>query len=325
MSHALQDRLYPDLLAPGGIHRALVLGATGFVGGALVRELASRGVCVRALRRWSRAPLPIEPGAELVEWVVGDLEQPESVQRAALGCDVIFHAAGVGAVGRAGGREALRRSAQLSRNVIEVARQAEIKRLVVISSAEMIQGDPHQEHDEASRYVPGSRRGVSWQARYLLEAEAQRAAGQGLPVVLLQPGLCLGRGPAQAGSVRLLRAYAQGRWPVVPAGPVSVLDVRDLARGAVEAALLGRDGARYVLGGHNTRHEALAQAVAALAGAREPLVGLPGRAFGWSLPVHVAHLAGQGLWLRDQRARRELGWSVRPLEETLRWALDQLE
>ena len=71
--------------------RALVTGATGFVGGNLVRALVREDVEVRALVRSEGSHLALE--ALAADQVMGDLEDPESLLAAAGGCDVVFHAA----------------------------------------------------------------------------------------------------------------------------------------------------------------------------------------------------------------------------------------
>ncbi len=75
--------------------RALVTGAGGFLGGALVRALAERGDAVRALVRpgSSAAVATRLPGS--VEISSGDVTDPAAARRAVEGCDVVFHLAGV--------------------------------------------------------------------------------------------------------------------------------------------------------------------------------------------------------------------------------------
>ena len=68
-------------------------GATGFVGGDLVRPLLRESVAVRALVR-REGPHPAPDGLS-VERMPGDMEDPESLRAAAAGCDVVFHVAGL--------------------------------------------------------------------------------------------------------------------------------------------------------------------------------------------------------------------------------------
>jgi nucleoside-diphosphate-sugar epimerase len=300
-----EERLWPAPLEVAAIHRAWVLGATGFMGGAIARELAARGLEARGLRRWSSAGR-VHGGAE-IGWVVGDLEDVGSLRAGGAGCDVIFCATGPG-VGRWEGAGALRASARKARNFFEAARALGPRQVVLISSAELARGRGEGLSGGSDRLAPGERRGASWGALQVWEAEALRALGQGLPVTVLAPGLCVGAGPASSGSVLLANAYRQGQgW--APRSRVSVLDVRDMAWAAVEAASRGVLG-RWVLGGHNVWHVELAR-VWGGGGVRE--VGV-GRAFGWGLPCHTAHLGGQGVWLEGGLCEA-LGMRPRGLEE----------
>lgn len=70
---------------------ALVLGATGGIGGEMARKLLARGWQVRALHR-NADSIAVHPGMSNVDWIQGDAMRPADVVAAARGVDVIVHA-----------------------------------------------------------------------------------------------------------------------------------------------------------------------------------------------------------------------------------------
>lgn len=342
MGNYLDERLRQIDATAAPIHRALVLGATGLLGGAVVRELIGRGIPVRALKRWNSRTAHLGELEGRVDWVVGDVNDVASVERAAMGCDVLFHAAAYYPTVSTRPRDTLRRAVTGMRAVLEVARERGLSRVVYVSSPSTI-GPPTEgaEATEADRYLPGSVDDPYYQAKHFMELEALRAAGSGLPVVVVNPTLCLGPDDPKPTSGRLVLEYASGRMPVVPRGTVNVVDTRDAARSIVEAAIRGREGARYILGGWNVTLRQLADAVASQAGARSPRLEVPGEVLigasrvtehlaTWVtrrpplLPLHGVHMLVLGSPLSSQRAVNELGHSARPLEDTLRDAIADL-
>jgi dihydroflavonol-4-reductase len=130
--------------------------------------------------------------------------------------------------------------------------------------------------------------------------------------------------------------------PLAPSGSFNVCDVRDVSAGTIAAAKLGQAGRRYILGGHNLSYFHLWKKMAALAGKRGPLfpAGPLQRIIGGVIGDTMYRLTGKepdlnsaGVGMssqhhrfRSDRAIRELGYSIRPLEETLqdawKWFVD---
>ncbi len=320
-SRFLDERL-ARLDAPSvPIHRALVLGATGGVGGALLEALVSRKVSVRAMRRWGSSERAMERWGQRqgVQWVVGDVTQRETLVSAMGGCTVAFHVAAVLDDGLEG-PAAIAAAVDSMRNVLDAAAEAHLARLVVVGTAHTVDGTPAAggQMDESCRYLPGGGEHWSFEARYRVELEVLRAAAVGLPVVLVNPTLCAGAGAVLGQPERWPQAFVGGGAPRVRDGVVNVIDVRDVAAALVEAAVRGRSGQRYILAGHDltgaqlwARLEALGvkgglgQRAGALVGASrwalEPWAGAIGRRAGFGA----------------RRASAQLGLSPRSLEETL--------
>ena len=192
--------------------------------------------------------------------------------------------------------------------------------------------------DESQLYAGAALRIPYVSSVHEAEGEAMRLAAAGLPLVCVNPAGVFGPGDAHVTSTRLVRSFLLGRVPVYPDGAVNVVDVRDVARGALLADARGEVGERYILGGRNFTFDRLFADLGRLSGIEPPVKiprGLsaagagvlgfgPGRTV---LASHEVAAASQYWTYRSGKARRELGWQARPHEETLAdtvaWYLDR--
>src|SRR5512142_1632231 len=121
----------------------LVTGSTGFLGAQLCRELLAQGHLVRAFHRAS-SPMRLLEGLE-VEHALGDLTQPETIQAAMEGIEAVFHtAAWMGGHDQPGRQYAV--TVEGTRNVMQAARKAGVKRVIHTSSAAAL-GVPRDLHN----------------------------------------------------------------------------------------------------------------------------------------------------------------------------------
>ncbi len=308
--------------------RALVLGATGFIGGQIARAAVRRGWPVRTAQR--REGFTGAIGDLSVEWVRADLNDPDSLVAAMRGVDVIFHAAARYVHTARGIRRHVAEARAEMRRVLDAARQAGAGRLVYTSTFTTIGPalEPGRPADERSAYVPGSAGDAYHELKWAMEQDALR---DGLPVVALCPTVVFGPGDVHLSISRPLLAIARGQVRFTIDGIVNVIDARDVAEAHLAAAERGRPGERYILGGHNLTLAELIAQTARIAGVAPPRWRIPGAilnaAGGLSrwLPgdpasaLRLRHLLQP---LSNDRAVAELGLAPRPLDDTLRDALD---
>ncbi len=166
------------------INRALVTGATGFVGARMVARLLGRHVSVRALVRHRLARGATPAGLERVH---GDVTQPESVRAAAAGCDVVFHCAW----GGESLADARRINVEGTRHVLEAAAASGVRRLVHLSTM-AVHGDalPAALSEDFPLVTAGDAYGLSKAEGEQLAFELGRA--RGVEVVVLRPTLVYG-------------------------------------------------------------------------------------------------------------------------------------
>jgi dihydroflavonol-4-reductase len=310
---------------------ALVIGATGFIGGAIARAAAAQGWGVRAMRRDDRRAGAIGDLAEAgeIEWFQANLMDPSTIAEAMSGCDVVFHAAGYYPTSSREPARQVRRALDQMERVLLAFRQARPDLLVYTSSLSTIgpPSEPGRLANESDVYQPGSVPALYFDIKMAME---QAALGSGLPVVALCPTAVFGPGDVKPTSGRLLLNVARGQMPFYPEGQTNVVDVRDVAAAHLAAVEHGRPGERYIIGGQNMSFRHLLTIMARQVGRRPPTIRLPSR-----LVELAGAVAGQlGILGADMlqairyfqpldtsKARAELGLSARPFTETVHDAL----
>ncbi|MSQ33282.1 MAG: complex I NDUFA9 subunit family protein [Dehalococcoidia bacterium] len=248
--------------AAGGGGMILVLGGTGFIGSAVVRELAAQGQQVRCLARDPQRARALRAGLAGVEVVAGDVRQTESLRAALDGCEralVAIQFPNCPIENRRRGLTFAQIELQGCRNFLEAAQGVKLKRLVYVSGAGA---------DKASS--------KEWfRVKGLAEEAIQRS---GLEHVILRPSWVYGPGDRS-----LNRFLGLARWlPCVPVigdgrqtiAPIYIDDAaRIIAQGVEEPAAANRI---IELGGDEvlTFNEIIRQALQ-VAGRPRPLLHVP--------------------------------------------------
>lgn len=296
--------------------RALVLGATGHIGAHIVRALLADGHTVRAAYRNPRA-LSVLEGLP-VERARVDVETLAGLSAALPGCDWIFHAAGYYPRGQHARQVCVRRGVDSTRRLLQALAAARPQRVVFTSSAATIRhlpDRPSTERDVESGPIAASRSLYST-VKIAMEHEALRAAHEGLPVVVVNPSICLGEYDAHRLSGRLILAYAKYRMPWYADYTFNGVYTGDVGVGHVRAAARGRCGERYLLTGHTITLQEFSGMVSRVLGRRPP---------GWRLPSWMFDLAARGThrkqWLDGSKAVRELGMPQTPIETAVERAI----
>jgi nucleoside-diphosphate-sugar epimerase len=178
--------------------RILITGASGFLGSALLMRLRERGEPVRVLLRRPPSPgspaHPDSPGAP-VSIVHGSLGEPDAVDQAVAGVDVVYH---VGAAMKGGPAEFEQGTVHGTRNIIDACIRHGVRRLVYVSSMSVFDHAGHPDGipvREDSPYEPWpDKRGAYTQTKLRAETMVLEAAVKGLPAVVIRPGQIFGAG-----------------------------------------------------------------------------------------------------------------------------------
>jgi dihydroflavonol-4-reductase len=302
---------------------ALVTGASGFIGGAIARTLAGKGVAVRVLIRAGARPNLGEP----VEIIEGDLRDAAAVHRAAAGCDAVFHAGGLYSF-FAAPDELDAVNVGGTRNVLAAVR-ATGARLVHTSSISTIggmRGDRLPDETQDADTAPGPYKASKAAAERLVRG----AARDGVDAVIVNPTFPVGRGdvkPTPTGAV--IRDFLAGRLPAYIDTGMNVIDVDDVAEGHWLAFQRGRRGERYILGNANLTMRELLAELGAISGRRPPRTRLPYRvalglahadallAGGIRVPLEGVRTAREIRFASTARSVRELGLPQPPIRTAL--------
>ncbi len=192
--------------------RALITGATGFIGGRLAECLTLSGWAdgVTLVRDWSRAARLARLPVTMVE---ADLLDPAAVRRAVDGCDVVFHCA---VDNRADAKLHERTSAEGTANVIDAALDAGVRRVIHLSSIAVYGYQPgHDAETEDGKLV--SRGDAYCMGKVAAEAEVHRFhAEKNAPVVILRPTIVYG--PYAGWTRAIVRSIADGRMALIDGG-----------------------------------------------------------------------------------------------------------
>ncbi len=278
---------------------ALVTGANGFLGAAVVRALLAAGVRVRAFVRAGSDRRNLLGLA--VEIAVGDLLNRDSLAAAVEGCAAVFHVAADYRLWVADPRPMYRTNVDGSVNVLEAAAAARVPRMVYTSSVAVLGSNADRTPaDETTPVTLADMVGHYKRSKFLAEqAVRARAAELTLPVVTVNPSTPIGPGdikPTPTG--RILLDAAAGRMPAFVDTGLNLVHVDDVAQGHLLALERGKPGERYILGGEDFTLERILALVAQHVGRRASTIRLPH----WF--VYPLAVAAEGVALVTKREPR---------------------
>ena len=196
--------------------KVFVTGATGFIGGEVVRQLRDRGdevVCL--VRSPEKAGKLTEMGCELV---AGDLGDGDAIRAGLEGCDALIHSAAMYEVGIPESQHQAMFDANVTgtERVLEAALAAKTPRIVHVSTCGIF-GNTHGEVVDESYEHPGDEF-TSYYEETKLESHriAKRMiAEDGLPCIIVQPGGVYGPGDTSQ-VADLVDQLLAGKLPLIP-------------------------------------------------------------------------------------------------------------
>jgi nucleoside-diphosphate-sugar epimerase len=318
--------------------RTFLTGGTGFIGGEVARRLRERGDEVVALVRTpSKATGLSEIGCELVR---GDLSDQVVLRSAMDGVDAVVHGAAVYEIGIPASARAAMREANVggTERVLSAALDAGVQRAVYVSTVAVFGNTQGLIADERWTRTADGFTSAYEQTKVEAHEVAQQIAARGLALVTVQPGVVYGPGDTSEVGGLFDRLLA-GKLPLLPFPAMGITPVHrdDVATGILLALDKGVPGESYVLAGDTTTMGDLIGTLARASGKKPPRGAAPtwllkslapfGRVVGpmMGFPPNMKELISSSddvtFWARSDKARRDLGWSYRSLEEGLRTLL----
>ncbi len=313
-----------------------VTGASGHIGGNLVRELLKQGRKVRAvIGKDDRAVRGLD-----LEIVSADITDEKSLTNAFKGADSVFHLAGVISIDGDKDGSVHRANVAGVGNVIKVCIKCGAGRLVHFSSIHAYSSFPENEYIDETRCLSLS---AECHAYDRSKAEGQeliqKACMKGLKAVVVNPTGVIGPfdfKPSRMGSF-FLDIY-HGKFPALVDGGYNWVDVRDVCIGAILAEEKGRCGESYILGGKWAHICEVASLISEFTGKSVPkfitpmwLAGIAAKAACMIpsisdkkrkfTPESMETLDSHKL-ITSKKAETELGYTCRPLEESIKDAFE---
>ncbi len=319
--------------------KVFVTGGTGFIGGAIVRQLRARDDEVVVLARNAEKA---RDAAELrCEIVAGDLGDERAIREGMRGCDAVIHAAAMYEVGIPASQRPAMRDANVggTERVLGAALAEKIPKVVYVSTVGIFGNTNGRIVDESYQHPGEGFTSCYEETKWEAHQVAKRLTSEGLPCVIVQPGGVYG--PGDTSSIgQLLNQFLAGKMPLLPFPDLGIClsHVEDIAAGILLALDKGKPGETYVLSGPATTTREAIETVAGLTGRKAPKRSLPvplmkamipigplvGKAMGQppNLRELIASADGVTFWASYEKAERELGYRPRGLEEGMRATLE---
>jgi len=319
--------------------RAFLTGGTGFIGGHVARKLRERGDEVVALVRSPDKAGDLRGlGCELVE---GDLSSDDAIRLGVQGADAAFHVGAIYKVGipKKDAPQLHDANVRGTERVLDAAIEAGVPRIVYVSTVNCFGNTRGQVVDESYERPDRDWLSVYDETKFKAHEVAEDRIAKGAPIVIVQPGGVYG--PNDHSEVgNMIDQAARGKLPakMFPDMGMMLTHVEDIAAGILLAHDKGQVGESYVLSGERVTMGELVDRVAAIAGRKPPRFTMPaavlkasaplgpviGPAMGFAPNLKELIRVSNGVtyWAKDDKARRDLGFAPRDLDEGLRQTVE---
>ena len=319
--------------------KVFITGATGFIGTHLLQRLAQTEHELYCLiRPTSHVHILEELGATLI---VGDVTDRKSLHAGMKGCDWVMHLANVYSFWEPNRQIYTEVNIEGTRNVMECALEAEVTKVVHVSTA-LVYGKPAD-----YPFTEKSPVGPVWFSEYARTKYAgdliarELYEKEGLPLVILYPGSVLGPGD-QKSSGQYIQDLLHRRTParILEHAILSFVHVRDVAEAIVKAT--ERDdniGEKYLIGKHNLSMQEVNETIATISGVPLPKLRLPDALVManaslltwlaallkkppmWGMSTDQIRTMQEGFRFDGSKAERELGLTYTPFHLAIEEAI----
>jgi len=320
--------------------KIFITGATGFVGGHLIKRLSQTQhefyCLVRKISRVSRKLT--ELGAKLV---LGDVTDKTSVLRGMEDCDWVFHLAGLYSFWEPDNRVFKEINIDGTRNVMESALEAKISKVVHVSTVG-IYGKPTDSPFTEESDVGPERFCDYFQTKYEGDLTVwDLYKTKGLPVVLVYPSAVIGAGDTKATGQYIMNLIRR-RLPatVFNDSVFTFVHVKDVAEVIFRAAEKeGNIGEKYLAGKETRSFREINQFVSEISGVPLPKLSLPNsltminaalftklanlikKQPPWGMSLNQMRVMREGFRVDGSKAERELGLIYTPIRIALEEAI----
>ncbi len=312
----------------------VITGGKGYVGYALVRELAAKGEKIRLLLR-SDSPVFNDIDCEKI---MGDVCDIDILEKAFEGAETVYHVAGVVDISGTKDKQVWNVNVEGTKNVVAACKKAGVKTLIYVSSVDAIHVDDDMDViREVSHFEPDILEGAYAKSKATATQYVIDSADENLKVCAVHPSACIGPydNNRTSSMVTVINLFSKGFFSLTfDFGGYNFVDVRDVAKGMVAAAEKGRNGECYFLCGKAYSLDEFMGALARVCGKKHPKVVIKKKHVDQIIPIFekifkVAKLPPvvneyairkicENCNFSYEKAANELGYSPMSLEDSLK-------
>ncbi len=312
----------------------VITGGKGYVGYALVKELASRGEKMRLLLR---SDSPVFDNIDC-EKIMGDVCDINILEKAFEGAETVYHVAGVVDISGTKDKQVWNVNVEGTKNVVAACKKAGVKTLIYVSSVDAIHVDDEMDViREVSHFEPDILEGAYAKSKATATQYVIDSADENLRVCAVHPSACIGPydNNRTSSMVTVINLFSKGFFSLTfDFGGYNFVDVRDVAKGMVAAAEKGRNGECYFLCGKAYTLDEFMGALARVCGKKHPKVVIKKKYVDTIIPVfekifkaanlppvvneYAIRKICENCNFSYEKAQNELGYSPISLEDSLR-------
>ncbi len=315
--------------------KVFLTGTSGLLGNNTARELLKRGHHVKGLFRHESEVALLERHENFSPFF-GDITDAGKMLEGVAGCDAVIHAAADTGLWPARSPVYVSTNVEGTRNVMEAAKQAGVKRGIFVSTANALgfgtKDSPGTEDTPPcfEQYGIGYME-TKYEAQQMVLREARE---NGYPFLVVNPTFMIGPRDFHPSSGRMVLAVAQGKVPGYPKGGKNYVYVGDAATAITNALEMGNAGECYILGNENLTYQQMFTKVANIVGVKPPQIAIPplaALAFGMlgtisgnifritpKLSYKMARVSCDGHYFSAQKAVKQLNMPQTPIETAIK-------
>jgi len=317
--------------------KCFVTGATGHIGNVLVKELYLSGFQVTSLVLPNDKIQMIEAYSDIV---YGNILNEEFLIQTVKDYDIVFHLAGIVEIGTGNKKKLYQVNVNGTKNIVKACQVNHIKRLVYTSSVHAIPEKPKPELiTEVDYFHPDLVKGLYAKSKAIATDIVLNQSDPDFEVVIVHPSGVIGPSDYQLSNIsQLFIDFLMGRLSAYVKGGYNFVDVRDVAKGIVQAAITGKNKECYILSGEEIKVKELLDYIAEYTGRKQVKTKL---AFWFILsmsyfaefyykiarqkPLFTHYsivVLNSNYHFSNEKAKKELGFSVRNIRTSIADAID---
>lgn len=324
-----------------------ITGATGILGRIVALELLKRGKSVRASKRsasnledvknsytfYTENP---ETYFNAIEWVDVDFDDINAIQDALQGVEEVYHCAAKVSFDPKDNKEIYHTNIEVTKNLLYAIEGSNVKKFLHISTIAVLDlFNENGELDESSDFNPKEEHSAYAISKHLAELEVWRASAEGLNVAILNPGMILASGGWNQSSGEMFHIFEKNRFTF--SGGSAYVDVRDVAKIAVELMEKNIFGERFITVSQNVRYAEIGTLIRTRLGLNKPEVlsrtklnigRMANLLFGWMIPklrvITKSNIESVSSFntISNQKIKKKLDYRFIPIEESIDFHLD---